>query len=97
MIHWGMNATQDMIKIQNFNAKMHGIDTAVDIDTKIRAVTRTLDKPMNLSKRGRLGIGERERLVDIDNKKNEYIVVFDDDEQGNIEILNVKHHLEQYP
>lgn len=97
MIHWRQNATEDMIKIQNLNADKYDVSTAVDIDTKIRAVTKKLDKKMNLSKPGRLGMGERERFVDIGKKKAEYIVIFDDDNNGNIEILNVKHHLEQYP
>jgi hypothetical protein len=86
-----------MLHIQEINTEKYGFNTALHIDAAIRAAINTLDQPMNLSKPGRLGTGERERLVDIETKKNEYLVIFQVQSKGNIEILNVKHHLELYP
>lgn len=97
MIGWKQTALDDIAFIQIVTAEKSGFAAAQDADKRIYAAALSLDKPMNLSKPGRLGTGERERFVDLKNKKSEFFIVFEDDGQGNITILNVKHHLEQYP
>lgn len=97
MIDWAERAIEDMERIQNVTKEKSGLDAAVDADQKINAAANSLDKPMNLSRPRRTKKGVRERLVDLENKKNEFIIIFTDDGKQKITILNVKHHLEQYP
>lgn len=98
MISWRRNATNDMVRIFDLNVvKYNDVDTAVHIYAAIRAVVQTLDQPMNGSRGGRLGNGEREKFVRIGNNKYEYFVVFDEPSPGNVEVVNIKHRLEQYP
>lgn len=97
MIEWSRPARDDLIRIQNVTASKSGYAVALEATTSINDAANRLDKLMNGSRPGRLGIGEREKPVHLGTKKSEFIIFFDDDGNGNIKILNVKHYLEQYP
>lgn len=97
MIIWSRKASEDLRRIEDVTASKSGYAAALDASTRIHAAADSLDKPMNGSRPGRVGFGEREKLVDLANKKAEFVIIFDEDKHGNIKIMNVKHHLEQYP
>lgn len=97
MIDWKEKALEDMDRIQEITNEKSGVDAAEDATIRITSAANMLDKKMSGSRPGRLGIGEREKLVDIENKKAEFIIFYDDDKRGNITILAVKHHLEKTP
>ena len=97
MIEWARPALDDLLRIQNGTAAKSGYAVALKANTNIKAAVDRFDKPTNGSRPGRLGIGEREKPVHLGKKKSEFLVFFDDDGNGNIKILNIKHYLEQYP
>ncbi|MEN9864603.1 MAG: hypothetical protein RL748_193 [Pseudomonadota bacterium] len=97
MIVWSQAALRDMVRIQDVTFERYGFDATLEVDSQNRAAIETLPYPMNLSKPGRLGMGERELLVNIGSKRNEFFVVFTKDGGDSITILNIKHALEKYP
>ena len=95
MIKWTVTAIEKMEQVLIVTTEKSGIDAADEATIEIVKVANTLDQPMNLSRPRKSRKGARERLVDVGSKKNEFIIIFEDDGKGNIKILTVKHYLEK--